>query len=309
MKLVLCLFLIFLTINQSYAFSFKVKKKQPIIKPKMVETKQDWEIEAQNIPLADREIKPAEVPKSDKKNYYPDPHYVFERYNYPAGKRNYDLRFIKKNLVEHPIIVSDVKCEYVAYANYYYRMDIDQIYSDFYIGKLDKTKTKTQRILDYNHKQLKRNPILLSGFNEEYPRLYNGLSLVDWSFDSNKVLIKEEIGSTLGGIYQTYMYVYFLKEDKTIKLSNFNKSIIDYYTDYENIQLNKFKYTIEPLGFSADNDELVVANCYTYDNEGKKIFLGVWGYDLSDNRTVMISKTNPSVAISSNGLVLKRVLE
>ena len=54
----------------------------------MVETKQDWEIEAKNVPLADRKLEPEELPKSDKKNYFPEAHYVFERYNYPAGKRD-----------------------------------------------------------------------------------------------------------------------------------------------------------------------------------------------------------------------------
>jgi len=275
----------------------------------MVETKEEWEIQAQNVPLADREVKREEAPKTDKKNYYPKPHYTFIRYNYPAGQRDYDIRFIKKNLVEHPIIVADNNCEYAAYANYYYRADIDQIYSDFYVEKLDTTKTKTQRILDYEHKQLKRTPVLLSGFKEQYEHLYSGVSLVDWSADSNKVLIKERIGSTIGGIYKTQLYVYFIDKDKTVKLSNFNDAIVNYYTDYKNFNLNAVKYDIEPLGFNSVNDDMVIAYCYTYNTEGKKIFMGVWGYNLSENKTILISKTNNSPLISSNGLVLKRVLE
>ncbi|MBQ8475491.1 hypothetical protein IJ531_00355 [bacterium] len=309
MRIILSILLLFCIILPCDAFSFKKTKKQVSPAPKMVETKQEWEIEAQNVPLADRELKKSEAPKSDKRNYYPEPHYTFEKYNYPAGKREYDIRFIKKNLVEHPIMVSDINCEYVAYANYYYRADIDQIYSDFYIGALDKTKTKTKRILDYNHRQLKRVPVLASGFNIQYPHLFNGLTLVDWSHDSNKLLIKERIGSTVGGNYRIYLYVHFRKENKTIKLSNFNDAIINYYTDYENLQMNKYLYDIEPLGFSAENDDMILAHCYLYDNDGNKIFMGVWGYDLSENKTVMVSKTNPSVSISANGLVLQRVIE
>ena len=305
MRLLLCILILFL-LNPCFAFSFKKQKAQKV---KMVETRQDWEKEAQNIPLQDRELEKTEEPKTDRKNYFPKPRYTFERYNYPAGKRDYDIKFIKKNLVEHPIIVSDKECKYVAYANYYYRADIDQIYSDFYVEKLDNSKTKTQRILDYNHKQLQRTPVLLSGFKEQYNHLFNGLSLVDWSSDSNKVLIKELVGSTIGGIYRTNLYVYYVDSEKTVKLSNFTEAITNYYLDIENLQLVKYRYVIEPMGFSADNDNFVVIKFYVYDAYGNKMFLGLWGYDLEDNKTLLISKTNPSTSISANGLVLKRVLE
>jgi len=309
MRLIICLFLTFLLINPAYAFSSKIRKKKTHQKIKMVETKQDWEIEAENIPLSERKLDPEELPKTDKKNYFPQPHYVFELYNNPPGARNYDIRFIKKNLTEHPIMVADKECHYIAYANYYYRADNNQIYSDFYVEKLDTTKTKTARILEYNHKQLKRAPVLLSGFKEEYKNLYNGLSLVDWNSSGNKVLIKESIGSTLYGIYQNNLYVYFVDKDKTIKLSDFADTIVNHYLDSENLQLVKYRYILEPLGFSASNDNIIVANFYTYTKEGKKVFLGAWGYDLSENRIIILSKTNSQYSISANGLVLKRVLE
>ena len=206
-------------------------------------------------------------------------------------------------------MVADVNCKHIAYANYYYRSDIDQIYSDFYVEEVDSSKTKTQRILEYNHKQLARMPIILAGFKEQYPRLYNGLSIVDWSADSNKVLIKENIGSTIGGIYKTVLYVYFVNKKKTLKLENFNEAIIAYYEDYEDVPLNQYRYILEPLGFSAGNDNIIVSNCIVYSKDGTKIFLGVWGYDLEENKAMLISKTNPSVSISSNGLVLKRIIE
>ena len=306
MRFFLSLLIVLCLMNPCFSFSFK-KKKETV--PKMVETKQEYEIEAQNVPLKDRKLEVQQEPESDKKNYYPKPHYVFERYNYPPGQRGYDIRFVKKNLVEHPIIVADSECNYVAYANYYYRADIDEIYSDFYVEKLDKTKNKTKRILEFNHRQLKRTPVLLSGFKEEYQHLFSGLSLVDWSADGKKVLIKEQIGSTLRGIYKTNLYVYYVDEEKTVKLSNFNNSITNYYTDISNLNLNSYKYDILPLGFSSSNDDLVVAYCYTYDNDGKKVFLGLWGYNLNEKTTILISKQESSYPISSNGLVLKRVLE
>jgi hypothetical protein len=311
MRLILSIFLLLCFVNPGFCADSKSKKhkKKNAEIQKMVETKEEWEQEAKNVPLSERKLKQQEEPKTDKKYYFPKAHYVFERYNYPPGSREYDIRFIKKNMVEHPIITADLNCHYVAYANYYYRADIDQIYSDFYVEKLDSSKTKTQRILDYNHKQEKRTPVVTAGFREQYKNLFNGLSLVDWSADSNKVLIKEKIGSTINGIYKVVLYVYFVDSDKTLKLSNFNQDIIDYYTNYEDIQLIKYRYELVPLGFSVNNDDMIVAHCYTYDADGKKIFMGLWGYDLSENKTVLLSKTNPIISISSNGLVLKRVLE
>ena len=143
--------IIFLSQLPSYCLDIKkinpFKKKPKPEKVKMVETKQEWEIEAQNIPINERKkTETIKSPESDKKNYYPERHYIFEKYNYPVGTREVNINFIKKNLVEHPIITADLKCQYVAYANYYYSPDVDQITSDFFIGKLDTTKNKTNRI-------------------------------------------------------------------------------------------------------------------------------------------------------------------
>ena len=55
---ILFVFLLF-GMNFSFAFEFKnpFKKNEPQSKPKMVETQQEWEVEAQNIPLEERELK------------------------------------------------------------------------------------------------------------------------------------------------------------------------------------------------------------------------------------------------------------
>ena len=66
--------IIFFFSYSSHAFEFKnpFKKKQSEEKIKMVETVEEWENEAQDIPIEEREIKPRELPKTDKKFYYPE---------------------------------------------------------------------------------------------------------------------------------------------------------------------------------------------------------------------------------------------
>ena len=317
MKKILLFLMIFFLINSVYAFDFKkinpFKKKPPEEKPKMVETREEWLIEATDIPLSERDIQTQEEPKSDKKFYYPEIRYIFDKYNYPPGKRELNIEDVKKNLYSYPYVVADSKCQYVAYPRYYFYPEVNQISSEFFVEKLDMSKSRKKRILEYNHSQEKRHPVVQAGMKERYKNLFSGLTLVDWSADGKKVLIKEKTGSTLNGIYKTYLYVYFIDDDieesYTIKLVNFDKVIKNYYLDYENKQIIKYRYDIMPLGFSLENDTIIISLCYVYDNEGKKIFLGAWGYDLSNDKTMLISKTKTDFPISTNGLILRKTLD
>lgn len=313
-KIVLALFCCLFFFNFAYSFEFKKNKNKTQVeqKPKMVETKEEWEVEARNIPIEERDIKnPSE--QKDEKIIYPKPRYIFEKYNYPQGSREHDISEIKNRLIKTPTIVADNSCHWVAYTQYYYAPDINQISSNFYIGKLDSKKTKTKRILDYNHKTEERTPIIESGTKEIYPNLFNALVLVDWDKNSKKLLIKENIGSSYGGIYKTNLYVYIMPQEiaasKLLKLDNFEETVKNYYLNYENLQLAKYRYSIVPLGFSADNEDIIVVLFYTYDaDNNSKVFLGTWGYNIFSGETILISRTNPSQEISANGLVLKRVL-
>ena len=308
--IVLCLICNLSCFSFDFKNHFPFKKKQQPQKQKMVETKQEWEIEAQNVPLIEREQENYQDPKSTKKYFQPSPHYTFEKYNYPQGKRQLNIEEIKKNLYSYPYIVADVNCHYVAYPRYYYSPYSNQISSNFYVEELDTSKTKTRRILDYNHNQQERKAVIQAGTKEIYPNLYNGLTLVDWSQDSKKLLIKEQVGSTLNGIYKTYLYIHFLgnenQESYTIKLLDLDNAIKNYYNDWENIQLIKYRYDIEPLGFSADNDNLIIVLSYVYDKDNKKIFLGAWSYNCYSHEIILLSKTNTVYEISANGLMLKR---
>ena len=300
--------------QNSFAFEFKnpfKKKEEP--KAKMVETKQEWEEQSVNVPLEQRTpVKFAEE-KDPKKFYTPEFKYVFDRYNYPQGKRELNVVEVKNKLAYYPYLVADNSCRYVAYPFYYYSPSTNQISSNFYVEKLDTTKTKQKRILDYNHLQKERIPIIEAGTKETYQNLFNGLTLVDWSKDSSKLLIKEKVGSTEGGVYKTYLYVHYMEGDveagKTVKLDRLDKAIRYYYTDWEKRQIIKYRYDIIPLGFSAENDSIIILLCYVYDKNGNKLFLGKWGYNCDTEAILLLSKTDYTPEISSNGLILKQVLD
>ncbi len=280
---------------------------------KMVETRQDWEQEAKNIPLEQRKLDDFEEPKSTKKFYYPKTKYVFEKYNANPGQREFNIEDIKKNLRSYSYLITDIGCKYGAYARYYFLPETNQISSEIYVGKLDTSKVRVKRILDYHHNQKARMPIVEAGTKEIYPNLYRGLTLVDWSADSKKLLIKEKSGSAFGGIYKTSLYLYVapndIEEGYTYKLTGLDEAIKNYYLDYNNIQLVKYRYDIVPLGFSTDNDDLIVVLAYAYDINNQKVFLGAWGYDYKEKKSMLLSKTDTDFPVSANGMFIKRSIE
>lgn len=306
----LCLFL-----NFSYGFEFKspFKKKQSQEKPKMIETREQWEKEALNIPLEERKLEDKKPEIDTKKFNMPEPKYTFEAYNFPQGSRELDYKDVKNNLFYYSYLVADKNFQYAAYSHYYFAPDSNQISSNFFVEKLDTSKTKTKRILDYKHKQQTRTPIIESGLKNIYQDYFSGLTLVDWSKDSRKILIKEKIGSTRNGVYKTNLYIHFMENEiepgKTIKLDDFSETIKNYFQDWENKQLIKYRYDIIPLGFSEENDDIIIAICYVYNNESDKIFLGIWGYNCKKRETILLSKENKIPQISVNGLFLKQTLE
>ena len=293
-KIILLFAMVFIS-NSVFAFDFDsfknttkgkiekinpFKKKPEPQKAKMVETRQEWEIDAQNIPLSDREIE-KDKPQIDAKKYnIPQTRYLFEKYNFPQGTKELNIEDIKSKLHLRMYPIADANCEYIAYPYYFYSPNVNQISSNFYVEKLDGSKTKRNRILEYNHTQEERFPIIEAGTKEIYQDLFNGLTRVDWNKASNKLLIKERVGSTRNGVYKTYLYVHFLETDVengyTIKLLDFDEAIKYYFIDWENKQIVKYRYDIIPLGFSTENDDMIVALCYVYDKDGNKIFLGAW---------------------------------
>ena len=161
--------------------------------------------------MGQREIKKEIEEKDPKKFVIPEVKYVFERYNYPQGKRELDITEVKNKLAFYPYLVADNSCRFVAYPFYYYSPSTNQISSNFYVEKLDTSKTKQKRILDYNHIEKARKPIIDAGVKDTYQNLFNGLALVDWSNDSSKLLIKEKVGSLQGGVYKTYLYIHYME--------------------------------------------------------------------------------------------------
>ncbi len=291
----------------------KKLKKQEAEKKKMVETSDEWKELAKNVPLNQRELKDVEYPKSDKNNYIPKPYYIFEKYNYPQGKREPDLTTLKKNLTLTGVLVTDSNVEVGAYVEYYFSPSSNQTSSALFVEELDTTRGKKDRIINFKPEQKERIPAIESGTDETYKNLFSALSIVDWSKDNKRLLVKEKIGSHFGGIYKTYLYVYYLakngKESYAAKLYDLDDTIKNYFRVYEKLPLEKYRYDIKPLGFSAAEDDIIILLCYVYDKQNNKVFLGTFGYDTITSEVMLLSKTDESNYISANGLILKQIVQ
>ncbi len=295
------------------AIKEKFKKKEPEPKERMVETRDEYDIKATNIPLEERVLPNYSEPVSTKTYYYPPSHYVFEKFNYPQGKREVNIESIKKDLSEIPYFVADNKVKYAAYTKYFFSPSLNQISSNFYVEKLDENLSKIDRIINFKEQQKERKPIIEAGTKMSYKNLFNGLTVVDWNKNSTTVLVKEKIGSTYGGIYKTHLYLYSLpteiKSAKLVRLDEVDEAIKYYFDTYNDVQLIKYRYDIEPVGFSEDNDNIIIVCAYVYDKNDNKMFLGTWGYNVLTSQTLLFSKTEQNQSVSANGLILRRSID
>lgn len=86
------------------------------------------------------------------------------------------------------------------------------------------------------------------GTNKLDDFMFRTLTVVDWSYDSNRILFKEHIGRTFGSLYATIPWVYDVREDKTYRLDIIRKAIIDYWYNTKELDLNQYVWDLDILG-------------------------------------------------------------
>lgn len=287
-------------------------KKQKKTFEKLPQTRQEWEQKAKNIDLEKRKIEPYK--KEQNENLLPkdEPNRRFVKYNVPPGGAEVDLSAIQKVLDIRSQGVIDPRFKFMAFGEYYYSPLENQISSDIFVLELNSGLTRMKRALDTNILNTKKTPAISSGTERFKKDLFSTLTVVDWSKDSSKLLVKEKLGSSDSGIFQTYLWVYYrqrdLKDCYSKRLTALNRAIIGHFAVRKNIALNNYRWDIRPLGFSANSPNVVISNAVAYDKEKNEIFLGVWGVDVESNAVELISETPLDVPISVNGLVVEEYL-
>ena len=118
------------------------------------------------------------------------------------------------------------------------------------------------------------------------------------------MLVKEKIGSSEDGIWQTRVYVYDFKNKTSYDLVEIRDAVTYFWKEYMDVNLDDKRWDIYPLGFDAANPDRVVIQAYAYTGE-TPIYLGAWSIDWQGNQSRLISfKKNYIPKVSSNGYKL-----
>jgi len=297
---------------EGYKFR-KYQKEQENEGEPMVQTVQEWEERAIDIGMEHRVEEPykgEENPNLVEKLDLPT---FFEKYNSAPGSKEADLQMLQrdKSVRSQGVISPDFKL--MAYTEYYYHPSEQKTSSAFFIYPLDMSKGKKQRVLDANVFAGARKTPLISSSREVLKQyLFSAITIVDWSKDNKKVLLKEKMGSSVEGIYQTVVQVYFINDENDAedgyvkKFDRLNDVIVQYMFYKDRLNLKRYRWDIKPLGFLADNENIVICAAYTYDEKNKEnIFLGSWSINIVTDEIKLVSDTpDNGFEISTNGLVL-----
>lgn len=342
-KLFAALFLVLIIQNCTSAMEFpwsdfveeykqrKLEKKQQKEAEPMVQTVQEWMERATDIKMEHRIAEPYKEEENKnlvKKLEWP---VFFEKYNNAPGSREFNLEKLQaeKSARSQGVISPDYK--FMAYTECYYYPSSRQTTSAFFIYPLDTMKGKKQRVIDANvFAGAKKKPLISSTSENMKTALFSAFTVVDWSKDNSKILVKEQRGSAYNGIYETNVWVYFLDESfeddlqdaegdldgayysasRAVKYDELNEAIKQYWFNEELLNLNRYRWDIKPLGFYAKDENIVVCVAYTYDKKNKEhLFLGSWGINLETDEIGLLSKTaDEGFEISTNGSVLIRRL-
>lgn len=296
--------------NKSFfeKISFWKKRKKKKQEEKMPKTYQQWQKVAQSEPVVKRE-NPKINPEPNKKLtkvLSREPFFV--KYNIPAGGREIDLSKIMKDSTLNSKGVVDETFSKMAYVTYFYYPTYNQISSKLFVLPLNKTQTRIKRVEDANllkSSRINNFEVNMDSFKEGY---YSLMTILDWNNNSDRILVKNKIGTLESGIFRTELYSVSVDEDCEI-LSyhkiDFEDVIKKHYREQSNIVLNLYRWDIKPLGYNSNDENEVISYAWAFDKNNKKVFLGVWGANLETDEIYLISSDYTPYEISSHGIVLE----
>lgn len=145
------------------------------------------------------------------------------------------------------------------------------------------------------------------GFSKVRLFRFQTLTVVDWSVSGKRLLFKERSGVLHLGLRTTNILI--LDQDKgTVTIYPEVLRVIKHYwmTRGNLPHIESLALDIQPLGWEPDSDEIVLLKAWAYDKNEKK-FLGLWSYNVAQERTQLISLSDIPPAVAANGWLPKPV--
>lgn len=255
-------------------------------------------------PQTPDELKPIEIPEvpiPSEMKYVPQPTYKIVRYNDPPGSVELSLKknFYREKQQNAQGIVSPDFTKLV-YAAIYYSPDSASTSAELFEIPLDTTETELDRILKAHTSNRTEKPLMETSKRIDNFGTFRTLTPVDFSTDGTKLLVKEKIGNSYDGIWQTNAWIYDFTTKEAKELSEIRDAITYHWTTYKGLPLQDKRWDIVPLGFSVDNPDRIVCTAYAYTGS-KPVFLGIWSIDINREQTWLISFENVDIPISQSG--------
>jgi len=242
-----------------------------------------------------------QVEKPYDMQYVPHPIYKLARYNDPPGSPDLavNLDLFKNGQMNLPGITSP-DFTFMVYPAVYYYPERKAVSCDLFMVALRDNDSSVNKILKANIAHRFPDPILSTDKELTNSSTYRTLTPIDFSADSRKLLVKEKIGSSADGIWQTNIIVYDFSTRASYNLSELRDAVSYYWKEYKGIDLIDKRWDIYPLGFSKGNPNRVMATAYAYTGD-TPVFLGVWSIDYKGEQSRLISLNNGSIEVASNG--------
>ncbi len=175
-------------------------------------------------------------------------------------------------------------------------------------SQTDTPAQKKVKVLMQAHvKDKLKEPLLSTGLYDTNYGVQRTLTVVDWSEDSQKVLIKEKIAQENSGLWQTNIWVYDFSTKKALKLDAIRQAVEYYWNKDRIVDLHYYRFDIYPLGWDAQRPDKILAYVYGYNRQAAASpkFLGTWSIDYQGEQTQLLSLLKTGFIIQANGFCLR----
>ncbi len=248
--------------------------------------------------------KPKQPPPAPTIRDYAD-YYMLDLYNDPPGSQNIDLSNLQKDKIKlSPAVMSPDMTKAAFSEVYFYPPVLQTSGRVLWINLKQIPDFKPIDLLNPKALNEYTKPLMSTGMNMLKQNSFRTLTVVDWSADSKKLLLKEIIGKRLKGIDATRLWVYNFEDKTLLQLASIRAAIGYYWKQKAKIRLHEYVWDIEPLGWSLSQPDYIIANAYGYSRGSKKSFIGSWKVNRYNTRTELISLHKPKTSISRNGFSL-----
>lgn len=279
-----------------------VKKGPKEIKKEYKAHKKKQRIEAKQ--KRDEEVEKAQRLEEIKK-MEEEEEFEFVKYNKNPGSNELDFFGIygKRQINIKGVIAPDYSK--LVYSEVHFYPSVKQVTSEIYLIKLSPFHRAKRRVLDAHVKNKTKINFYRSGMDKVEDGYFRTLTIIDWSKDCSKLLVKERLSENLRGFIDTKVWVYDFLTKKSYVVNNMKPKIIKYWKE-KGLSLNKYRWDVEPLGWFKYQPERIVVNVYAYRKDKSKKFLGTWLAGYRDGSAVPLEGKKGDFPVEANGLILKK---